>query len=49
MERRRLQACALLLAAGLGERLSADLGLLLSVVDGDVEVVLPFVNFVWNW
>ena len=32
-----------------GERLSADLGLLLPFVDGSLDVALPLVNFVWNW
>ena len=32
-----------------GERLSADLGLLLPFVNGSLEVALPLVNFVWNW
>jgi hypothetical protein len=32
-----------------GERLSADVGLLLPITDGSLDVALPLVNFVWNW
>lgn len=42
----------ILLSAGprfIGDRLSADVGLLVPIVDGGIDGALPLVNFAWTW